>query len=232
MIGTKNTGEGSSMAMISKTPFKLCNLRAIEEVEKDKLRCSQCNGNRHTKDTCFEIHGYPDWFLEKRKQSKTRSNKRLVQTKLTENPSSFVAMATSQRNHTETSELRPLDQTTDPSSATDNTGVVLSTSTVHDTSWIIDSGATDHVTYNESLFQNMTSPFKEKVMTANGDFERHVKITCACQDRRFTDPSARSPEGNFHGTDESEAMSCEPKVTLTLGVWATQKVSEQETARG
>lgn len=78
-------------------------------------------------------------------------------------------MATSQRNHTETSELHPLDQTTDPSSATGNTGVVLSTSTVHDTSWIIDSGATDHMTYNESLFENMTSPSKEKVITANGE---------------------------------------------------------------
>ncbi|KAB5512199.1 hypothetical protein DKX38_029227 [Salix brachista] len=118
MMGTKNIGEGSSMAMISKTPFKLRNLRAIEEAEKDKLHCSHCNGNHHTKDTCFEIHDYPNWFLEKRKQSKARNNKCPVQTKLTENPSNFAAMATSQRNHTETNELRPLDQTTDPSSAT------------------------------------------------------------------------------------------------------------------
>jgi hypothetical protein len=47
--------------------------------------------------------------------------------------------------------------------------VVLSTSTVHDTGWIIDSGATNHVTYNKSLFQYMTPPSKEKVMTANGE---------------------------------------------------------------
>jgi hypothetical protein len=47
--------------------------------------------------------------------------------------------------------------------------VVLSTSTIHDTSWIIDSGATDHMTYNKSLFQYITSPSKEKVMTVNGE---------------------------------------------------------------
>ena len=165
MMGTKTTGESSSMAMISKTPFKFRNLQTFKEAEKDKLRCSHCNGNRHTKDTCFEIHGYPDWFLEKRKQSKTKSMKRPVQTKQTENPSSFAALTTSQ----EKSEPCQLDQTANPSSATGNAGVGLSASTVHDTSWIIDSGATDHMTYNESLFENMTSPSKEKVITANGE---------------------------------------------------------------
>ncbi|KAB5564435.1 hypothetical protein DKX38_004489 [Salix brachista] len=67
MLGTRNIGEGSSIAMISKTTassnFRI--LQATEEAEKDKLHCSHCNGRRHTKDTCFEIHGYPDWFLEK-----------------------------------------------------------------------------------------------------------------------------------------------------------------------
>jgi hypothetical protein len=67
MLGTKNTSEGSSMAMISKTTTSsnLRTLRAVEEAEKDKLRCSHCNGSRHTRDTCFEIHGYPEWFLAK-----------------------------------------------------------------------------------------------------------------------------------------------------------------------
>ena len=113
MLGTKNTGEGSLMAMISKTitPSNLRTLRAIEEAEKDKLRCSHYNGSRHTRDTCFEIHGYPDWFLEKRNQSKARSNKRPVQAKLTtttEIPSSFAAMAIGQKDHTKPGELLSL----------------------------------------------------------------------------------------------------------------------------
>jgi hypothetical protein len=77
MLGAKNTSEESLIAMIYKstTPSNLRTLRAIEEAEKDKLRCSHCNGSRHTRDTCFEIHGYPDWFLEKRKQRKAINNK-------------------------------------------------------------------------------------------------------------------------------------------------------------
>ena len=160
------------MEMISKTttPSNLRILRVIKEGEKDKLRCSHCNGSRHTRDTCFEIHGYPDWFLEKRKQSQARSNKRPVQANLTtiiEIPSSFTAMVIGQRDHTKPGELLSLAKTTDPASARGKTRVVLSTSTVHDTSWIIDSGAIDHMTYNKSLFQYITSPSKEKVMTAN-----------------------------------------------------------------
>ncbi|KAB2607811.1 hypothetical protein D8674_010979 [Pyrus ussuriensis x Pyrus communis] len=48
-------------------------------------------------------------------------------------------------------------------------GTVLITSTKRDTGWIIDSRATDHMTYDALLFYHMTSPSKEDVITANGD---------------------------------------------------------------
>jgi hypothetical protein len=76
--------------------------------EKDKLRCSHCNGSRHTRDTCFEIHGYPEWFLKKQKQSKARNNKRPCQAKLAntvEIPSSVAAMPTCQRDHIKPGEI-------------------------------------------------------------------------------------------------------------------------------
>jgi len=30
--------------------------------DKAKLRCSYCNLTGHTKETCFKLHGYPEWF--------------------------------------------------------------------------------------------------------------------------------------------------------------------------
>ena len=36
------------------------------------------------------------------------------------------------------------------------------------TSWILDSGATDHMTYDRTLFQSMKDPHRKYVATANG----------------------------------------------------------------
>ena len=30
----------------------------------DGLKCSHCGGSKHTKDTCFKLHGYLDWWAE------------------------------------------------------------------------------------------------------------------------------------------------------------------------
>ncbi|KAB2606961.1 hypothetical protein D8674_006678 [Pyrus ussuriensis x Pyrus communis] len=40
-------------------------------------------------------------------------------------------------------------------------GIAFTTSTKRDSGWIIDSGATDHMTYDESLFHHLTVPPKE-----------------------------------------------------------------------
>ena len=50
-------------------------------------------------------------------------------------------------------------------------GIALITSTERDIRriFILDSGATDHMTYDESLFYHMTSQSKENVITANGE---------------------------------------------------------------
>lgn len=86
MLGDKNAYSSPSMAMVIKslsigTP---CSSEDLDEAKKDKLQCSHCNGTRHTKETCFKIHGYSDWFLERRKQDKGNAYKRLAQAKLPE----------------------------------------------------------------------------------------------------------------------------------------------------
>lgn len=83
MLGDKNAYSSPSMAMVIKslsigTP---CSSEDLDEAKKDKLQCSHC---RHTKETWFKIHGYSDWFLERRKQDKGNAYKRLAQAKLPE----------------------------------------------------------------------------------------------------------------------------------------------------
>ena len=57
------------------------------------------------------------------------------------------------------------EQSDDPSKI----GTAFTTSANQDSGWIIDSGATDHITYDESLFHYLTVLPKENVITANGE---------------------------------------------------------------
>ncbi|KAM2654618.1 hypothetical protein EV2_026108 [Malus domestica] len=57
------------------------------------------------------------------------------------------------------------EQSDDPSKI----GIAFTTSTKRDSGWIIDSEATDHMTYDEFLFHHLTVPPKENVITANGE---------------------------------------------------------------
>lgn len=43
--------------------------------DKSKLTCSHCGGKKHTVDTCFYLHGFPDWWedLKKNRQNRNRN---------------------------------------------------------------------------------------------------------------------------------------------------------------
>ncbi|XP_042030084.1 uncharacterized protein LOC121777015 [Salvia splendens] len=44
--------------------------------DKSKLVCTHCGGKKHTKDTCFLIHRYPEWWEEMKKSRANRSSNR------------------------------------------------------------------------------------------------------------------------------------------------------------
>ncbi|KAF7821233.1 uncharacterized protein G2W53_026688 [Senna tora] len=59
------TGDASS-AMLAKTnPGKNegANFKRKDLSKKDTY-CDHCNANGHTRETCFKIHGFPDWYKE------------------------------------------------------------------------------------------------------------------------------------------------------------------------
>ncbi|CAL8167789.1 unnamed protein product [Prunus armeniaca] len=90
------------------------------------LDCAYCGDPRHTRETCFKLHGYPNWWatLTDRGQCNTTSN---------------------------------------------GTGYGFHTSNKIDfRSWIIDSGATDHMTFDPDDFLNTTQPRRTCIANANG----------------------------------------------------------------
>ncbi|XP_047946669.1 uncharacterized protein LOC125193009 [Salvia hispanica] len=47
-----------------------------KEEDKSKLTCTHCGGKKHTKETCFLIHGYPEWWEDMKKARANRSSNR------------------------------------------------------------------------------------------------------------------------------------------------------------
>ncbi|XP_057536699.1 uncharacterized protein LOC130814596 [Amaranthus tricolor] len=63
-LGTNPSEIGSGLATRNKTFQK-----SREEDDQRKLRCTHCGVSRHTKEGCFKIVGYPEWWddLQKRR---------------------------------------------------------------------------------------------------------------------------------------------------------------------
>ena len=46
--------------------------------KKGVQKCTHCNGDNHLVDTCFKLHGYPDWCPKGKKVSQMYSNSKVV----------------------------------------------------------------------------------------------------------------------------------------------------------
>lgn len=47
-----------------------------KDEDKSKLVCSHCGGKKHTKETCFYIHGFLEWWEEMKKARQARNTGR------------------------------------------------------------------------------------------------------------------------------------------------------------
>lgn len=149
--------EGS--AMMSKGP-----------VTKTTLECSVCNGKGHTADRCWTVIGYPKWHpkhknksanknIQKNQGSATRSNGSKISSNNVQADVSSAGLTKQQLNQL----LSLLPSTAGRSSDTDEeidynfSGMVTShclNAAVSD-KWIVDSGATNHMTSSLELLQNV-----------------------------------------------------------------------------
>ena len=112
------------------------------QVESESSGCSHCGNMKHTRDTCFKLHGYPEWWNE----LKTRKQRVVAgdtgQAYLADNkPQLSLAPLVESGDD---AIILPKDQ--------GNTGTK--------TDWIVDSGATDHMTF---LFRRLCEYYRTKV---------------------------------------------------------------------
>ncbi|KAL6288432.1 hypothetical protein ACE6H2_005942 [Prunus campanulata] len=145
--------------------FSVVPPRRLISAEKDKLKCDHCGEKRHTIDTCWALHGVPDWEKERRRLKKEQLNSKAH---VVVGPTSMADTTTGHGHLTAT--LPPTltaVSNTPPPPPPGNFGKAFHAHDTRDTGWIIDLGATDHMTYNSALFSTTLPPHHDHVMTAN-----------------------------------------------------------------
>ncbi|KAJ8621389.1 hypothetical protein MRB53_029918 [Persea americana] len=147
---TLNTDAGNSdvAVMIMKNKS-----RASRGSEKPNYKCTKCNKSGHTKERCYEVIGYPDWWDHNRGSQRKDSNGKAT-----------TAIITAEAEKGEQNTV--LATTT---GTLDNNGkALLSSTNTGNNTWIIDSACSDHITFDASKIQNLKSSSQKNITTADG----------------------------------------------------------------
>ena len=120
--------------------------------KKSSYKFTHCDQTSHTKSRCYELVGYPEWWDHNRDSQKKNSKK-----------ASIAAIV----------ETKTEDDSGEKSSAlaatASNGGRVLNICTpVSNSAWIIDFGATNHMTFDSRQVSPLKSSSQNSVSTANG----------------------------------------------------------------
>ena len=126
---------------------------------RDNLWCAYCKKPRHTKEQCWKLNGKPTTLGREWVNRVTQSRPRVH---LTEQVSHEEVQEKAAFNSEEIEKIRGLlGSLNKPSGAC--------SLTLSGNSWIIDSGATDHMTHTSSHFNTYTPcPSNRKIIVANG----------------------------------------------------------------
>jgi gag-polypeptide of LTR copia-type len=171
----------SSMAMIAKDQNFNKNNKNLNYIRKPNNPggCSYCKNPKHTKDQCFKLIGYPEWWKDPRKNKQGAAHEVTASTGdqakhnmkgvvpvhgpgpfMTREPASNLC--TTSPNGAEKLSLLPTVE--------DKEGKCYALKE-YDTNdaWIIDSGATDHMTYSKTDLISKSEPRQTEIVNANGE---------------------------------------------------------------
>ncbi|KAK0592717.1 hypothetical protein LWI29_024180 [Acer saccharum] len=127
-----------------------------QRVSSNGTKCSHCGSMKHTRETCFKLHGYPDWWHELQTRKRHDANK-------TNGGTGKAAVATTGAHLS----LTPPVETPQGNLSTSNPGkhgntLFSSHRNADSHAWILDFGATDHMTFDARDFSQTSSPQRTK----------------------------------------------------------------------
>lgn len=120
--------------------------RVIQKEEKSAAHCGECGKDGHTRDGCFKIIGYLEWWNVKNKREKARPKAACAEAE----PNQIVNLTKEQYEQFQKlfpAENKPV-QSEPPRTAN------MAGKFKHDDEWIMDSGCTEHITYRSDALES------------------------------------------------------------------------------
>ncbi|KAL6350723.1 hypothetical protein AAG906_028185 [Vitis piasezkii] len=74
VLASRSLKQGPSTAANSLSLNRKFNSISKSNGPSNDMKCSHCGNSKHTRDTCFKLHGYPDWWHELQAKSKNAAN--------------------------------------------------------------------------------------------------------------------------------------------------------------
>ncbi|RZB86491.1 Exocyst complex component EXO70B1 [Glycine soja] len=122
--------------------------------------CKHCGNMKHTKETCFKLHGYPDWWHELKEKKKRESSGG-------NNSGRAALVSVEPQLSLITQQESPSGHASQNDSGNQGSSYSYSKQGNRD-NWIIDSGATNHMTFDPHDFSKTSQPNRTCIDNANG----------------------------------------------------------------
>ena len=129
--------------------------------QSDGTKCTHCGNVKHTRETCFKLHGYPEWWNDFQAWKKcegisTNEDTRRAAVASAKHQLSLTAQPESTNPFTTLSDQGNCGQALDACHG------------YNEYMWIIDSGATDRMNFDPHHFSHITQPRRTCIANANG----------------------------------------------------------------
>ncbi|KAK2991229.1 hypothetical protein RJ640_018312 [Escallonia rubra] len=139
------------------------NMTAKQKPQAEGGGCTHCGNVKHTRETCFKLHGFPELWHELKAKKKRDAG--------TSEKSGRAALVSTEPQLSLVPHGDSLTSTSEPmdlSNSGNNVCALFCSDQENHHGWIIDSGATNHMTFDPQDFVKSTQPKRTCIVNANG----------------------------------------------------------------
>ena len=150
------------------------NRKFTSNRDLSKLFCDHCKRMKHTKETCFELHSYPEWWDKGKKSLKPKTANNTQHMEKTEGNNIVPITGLTNEQYAQLISMLNLDKSHASTANFVGTANFAGNAIFlpgNEDEWILDSGASDHMTFQEKFISSHTTiPHFMPIKIPDGSF--------------------------------------------------------------